>query len=532
MRAYACILLGCLAATNIMAVPARREWQTKKLSDGSEVRVCLVGDEYYHFWQTEDDKIALPQEDGTFVLSDETAPTSKEIRARKKASPMFVEQPHKIGTPNLAPRGLVILAAYEDVDFQAENTQTAMSDMMNKEGYDYNGATGSAADYFKAQSNGQYAPIFDVVGPVVLPNNRAYYGANTSKPGTDIRPDEMIYDACAAVDKLVDFSQYDSNNDGKIDLVYVIYAGKGEADGGPAESIWPHRWTSYGTFDGKSLYDYACSGELEGFNDDNKRNGIGTICHEFGHVIGLPDYYDTNYKTNYDAGLTPNDWNIMDQGCYNNDGKTPPNYSIFDKYFIGWATPKFLAKDDQKFIQMTTDYNDAYQITGSSALVPYYSTDTVLYIENRQPDGWDTYLPGHGMIVWQVVYDQDAWDNNAPNNTANKPRLTLLAADGNLMIGNIVEQGVTLHEGKSDPFPGTANIEAFYAFTGCELTDIQETDGVIKFSFNGAEDPATNIENPMSKGDSRKMLHNGQLFIIHGNKTYTIYGQNITTFNN
>ena len=491
----AVLLSGALSLLN--AVPARRGWQTRTKADGSTIELQLIGDEHYHFWETRDGRIAEEQEDGTFVITDEKHPSEEVIAERRACSPLSARRAPKVGEVNLAPRGLVVLAAYPDVAFNPDNTQQAIEDMMNKEGYDYSyhskgttyTATGSAADYFKAQSDGKYRPVFDVIGPALLPHNRAYYGGNrTSEQGTDKTPAQMIVDACKAVDDAVDFSLYDNNNDGWIDFVYVIYAGKGEADGGPAEAIWPHNWYVYNgagiecRLDGLLLNSYACSGEINGITDG--RTGIGVICHEFGHVIGLPDYYDTNYKTNYEEWLTPNDWTIMDQGCYNNEGNTPPHYSIFDKYFMGWATPKFLGKDDQRYVRMGTGYSDAYQITGGSSLVPYTDPGTIYYIENRQQEGWDAYLPGHGMIVWQVKYRASAWYGNTPNNTAHDPRYTVIAADGSLMIGSCVEKGVVKHTGDTDPFPGSAGVTTYQPFGGCRLADIEETNGKITFFFN------------------------------------------------
>ena len=90
---------------------------------------------------------------------------------------------------------------------------------------------------------------------------------------------------------------------------------------------------------------------------------MGTPLHEYGHVIGLPDYYDTEYaSTNYTESRTPGEWSIMDQGSYNNDGNTPPNYYIFDKYYLGWATPKFLSTADKKNIPAMHNTDRAYSL--------------------------------------------------------------------------------------------------------------------------------------------------------------------------
>ncbi|MBR0296218.1 MAG: M6 family metalloprotease domain-containing protein [Paludibacteraceae bacterium] len=477
-----CLLF--LGISTLFAVPAYRGWQQRTLSDGSTITVRLVGDEFYHFWETEDGKIATMQDDGTFVVTSDNRPTAKKIAKLRKASPMYkTTTPRKVGGHNMAPRGLVILVNFSDVSFNSANSQSAMNDLMNSTNYTHNSASGSVREYFRAQSNGQYVPDFDVVGPVTLANTRASYGGNTSsQQGSDTDPAQMIVDACKAVDASVNFATYDNDNDGEIDFVYVIYAGYGEADGGPTESIWPHNWyvssgagyTCY--LDGKKLDNYACSGELN-YSDDT-RTGIGTIAHEFGHVIGLPDYYDTDYGTNDDNGVTPYKWSIMDQGSYLNGGRTPPNYSVFDKYYMGWITPKFLAKDEKKNVTLTTAYDDGYQITGGASRVAYTNTNTVYYIENRQKSGWDAYIPGSGMLVWQVKYSQSVWNNNQPNNTAGSPRYTIVPADG---------KTTNFGRNASDAFP-TSSVTTYTPFTGCELTEIAKSGSNITFKYNGGQE--------------------------------------------
>ena len=355
------------------AVPARRGWEQHFSTDGTSVELQQQGDECYHYWETRDGKLALPLGNNLFELTDANTPTPAQVAARRAGSPYYTRDARKIGAINMAPRGLVILVAYADLPYCAENTQSAIDSMMNHPGYSYNGATGSARDYFIAQSDSQYRPVFDVVGPVTLPHNRAYYGANNSA-GSDQNPAQMTVDACRLVDGEVDFTRYDNNNDGEIDFVYVLFAGIGENDrNGEAEAIWPHNFYAGSKncwLDGKKLNNYACSGEVDGLT--GLRNGIGTLCHEFSHVLGLPDYYDTS-SSGYNSThiLTPNDWSIMDYGCYNNGGNTPPNYSIFDKYFLGWATPALLAEGAQLNVSLGTGYDEGYQINGGTTLLPY-----------------------------------------------------------------------------------------------------------------------------------------------------------------
>jgi len=522
---------------SLLAVPARRGWQQHAMADGSVVEIQQWGDEFYHFYQTRDGQLALPQSDGRFVLTDEKAPSASQVAARRAASPLR-RMPQTVGTVNLAPRGLVILVSYADLAYQSINTQEAMDSMMNVAGYDYNGATGSVRDYFIAQSDSAYQPVFDVVGPVTLSQNRAYYGTNGSN-GSDKLAYQMIIDACQAVDDQVDFTRYDNDNNGEIDFVYVLYAGIGENDkNSVAESVWPHNWYVYSGagksiyLDGKRLNNYACSGEIDGVS--GKRNAIGTLAHEFGHVIGLPDYYDTAGGTNWTDYLTPNDWSIMDQGCYNNDGKTPPNYSVFDKYFIGWATPEILKAGDSINVTLTTDYNCGYQITGGTELLPCTTANTIIYyIENRQQVGWDAGLSGHGMIVWKVNYNASAWAANTPNNVYSNMRYQLMAADGSAMIGLVPGESSYAHTGATDAFPGTANITSYTPTANCAMTDITESGDTIYFKYNGGRtipvDPTAidRSSSPWGGDRGRLILRDGQIIIVRDDKQYNIIGTQI-----
>ena len=467
------VLSLLLVASTMFAVPARRDWQTKTTPDGTTITVRQVGDEFYHFWETTDGKIARMQSDGTFVVTDEARPSSEQMSQRRQASKKYQSrQIRKIGASSMPARALFILVSFSNQTFK----DASATYYKTKLGDSSDGAM-SMYNYLKLQSNGAYAPPVDVFGPVNVNKTYATYGANNYY-GDDVNPAQMIVDACKGLDSEIDFSQYDANNDGIVDNVYVIYAGKGEADGGNENTIWPHQWdlTSAGlslTLDGKKIISYACSAELNG----NSKCAMGTPLHEFGHVIGLPDYYDTEYaSTNYSEARTPGEWSIMDGGSYNNDGNTPPNYSIYDKYYLGWLTPKFLAKDGEgQNITLTTDWGDGYQIAGKTSLQAATNTSTIYYIENRQKTGWDEYLPGHGMIVWQVKYNSTNWNNNDLNNTGGSPRYTVYSASGDpTNIGKA-----------SDPFPGSKVVRTFDAVTGSKLEEITETGGNITFKYNG-----------------------------------------------
>ena len=431
-------------ALSAMAVPAKPGVRTYRQPDGTTVQYIVHGDEYYHFVTDLNGNLMVKNAAGYYVRTGEK-PDNARIKARRAQGRM---QPQRrmpnTGNVNLAPRGLFILVNFADnnAKFQSSNSLEEMRKMLNEEGYSYDGAPGSVKDYFKAQSGGKYNPQFDVYGPVELPKNRAHYGENDDFDN-DMYPDPMVIEACKALEDKIDFTLYDGDSDGEIDFVYIIYAGKGEADTEVEDYIWPHQWaiaepieeggaghTVY--LDGKLLNVYACGPELSGMGG---RNGIGTLCHEFSHVLGLPDYYDTEYGDNDDDGRTPYDWSLMDHGSYNNDGITPPNWSAYDKYYVGWFTPAIL--NSEKTVELPADGKTSYCVKLDGIQPEATSTDTVYYIENRQQEGWDEYLPGHGMLIWQVVYDQEAWDGNVPNNEAGQPRCTVLSASGSVSAGSV-----------------------------------------------------------------------------------------------
>lgn len=384
-----------------------------------------------------------------------------------------------------SPKSLVILVNFSDLSFKINSPKEAFTDLLNKEGYSDNGATGSARDYFRDASNKVFTPQFDVVGPFDLPNPMAFYGANVSD--TDKNPRQMIIDACTQADlNGVDFKQYDTDNDGYVDNIFVYYAGYNEAEGGPVNTIWPHRWSlasSNTKFDGKIIYDYACTSELRGSSGSNMC-GIGTFCHEFGHVLGLADYYVTMGDSKHQ---TLSSWNIMDSGPYLNNGNTPPTYSAYDRFFLKWLVPIELKSPQQVTLPPLLDSNKAYIITqnGNHNLNGANPNPTEFFtLENRQKTGWDAYLPGHGMLITLINFNQNTWDANWPNNDPNAMGVDIIEADGIASESSL----------RGDPFPGTSKRDYYDpklrsgVVINKPITYIREKDGIITFRFMGGGD--------------------------------------------
>ncbi|MDD3322207.1 MAG: M6 family metalloprotease domain-containing protein [Paludibacter sp.] len=448
----------------VFAVKAFPDPITVKQPDGTLLTVVLNGDEFHHYKTTEDGYVLKENLKGVYYYAKLNAnlklvgsnvlaknPNQRSlddyrffksidrkniltnIQSDRMKSKMLVspELPQKTFQLNGTPKSLVILVNYKDTNFVVPTAQAAFTNLLNEDGYSANGGTGSARDYFMASSYGKFAPDFDVVGPFNLPNPMSYYGGNDAS-GNDLHPVQMIIDACTAANSTVDFSQYDTDNDGKIDNVFVYYAGYNEAEWGPENSIWPHRWqvlknfnyfgrTSSITFDGKLLRDYACTSELKG-NSGTNMCGIGTFCHEFGHILGLVDLYNTDDQSKPTLGS----WSIMSNGNYLNNSNTPPTYSTWDRFYLGWLTPEEVNSASNLTIlpiyqgktEPENTNNQSYLLSATTHnLVGGHPNPSEFFLlEYRKKTGWDTYLPAEGMCIWHIDYDPNVWNNNEPNN--------------------------------------------------------------------------------------------------------------------
>lgn len=428
------------------AVPANPRPFAYIQPDGSKIVLTLIGDEHFHVYLDQDERAVEIGSDGYVkVMADD----GKQLIAVKRSEAVVrnnvtaLHQVCKEATTGIV-HGLIVLVNFSDKKFV--NTKEAIADQMNVEGYSQNGATGSARDYFVAQSMGQFLPVFDVVGPVDLELPYRYYGGNLTN-GSDRHADIMIFSAVqkAVEQGLVDLSDYDRDGDGIVDMVYVIYAGLGEADGGDANTIWPHMWNlqssaqfAYQQIDGKRLGLYACSAEYRG---DMTFSGIGTFCHEYGHCLGLPDIYDVTYGGGYGMGS----YDIMSSGSYLNNGNTPPNYSGFERYSVGWLTYDDVNKSDDVRLSSIGESNVAVRLSSPTSPNEYF------VLENRQKTGWDAYLPARGLMITHIDYDEDVWEKNAVNADKNHQRVMMMAADN---VWNASTQS-------GDLYPGLLNNTAF-----------------------------------------------------------------------
>ena len=417
------IFIGVSSLNTLKAVPAYPGIIQQKQSDGTTLNFYLFGDEFFSWARTTDeytiklndvgDYVYMVQDsDGDLVMSeviahDPESRSKEELLFLSTIKPkMFysdsqmaiVKQAIAIrkvenakssrSFPTTGNRKLIcILIGYTDKAFT--KTQAQFNTL-------FNGTTGSVKHYYLENSYNQFNLTVDVAGPYTASRNMAYYGANDAS-GYDIRPRELVLEAINLADPHVNFAEYDNDNDGWVDGVYIIYAGYGEEAGGGANAIWAHAWSlaSAVTKDGVKLQKYSCSAELRGNSGTNITN-IGVICHEFGHVLGAPDYYDTNYSTGGQYEGTGN-WDMMAGGSWNNDGATPAHHNGFTKTKVyNWAPVVTLNQPVTVTLQQATyNSNSFYQINTTTA-------NEYFFIENRQQQGFDAYIPGHGMIIYHV----------------------------------------------------------------------------------------------------------------------------------
>ena len=508
-------LTGLLA----MAMPAVRK--PAHLSTSGDVTVRLHGDEFFNYYTTDDGytvmrnqhgqwEYARPQ-DGRLVTTGVAAHNAgarsaqelqlladvgKDARDESRlAQARYMREQLRQEAQQRASRfdykrfrGLIILVEYNDLGFEMDNPQEFYNHMVNDEnytGYTLGGKNvscpGSVRDYYRDQSGGLFDPVFDVVGPVKVDYNSTSHRqtSNTSS---------IFLSALKSVNSQVDFSLYDGDNDGNIDLVFFIGAGPASSyEGNNSNLLWPHQ-SSFGTLqtlftrlDGKKPANYACCTEIYGWQDNPssmETQGIGVMCHEFSHVLGLSDHYDTDYSSSGGECLTIGAWDIMDEGGSNNVARTPAAYTLYERWSLGWCNPPVITEPGMYTL-------NALDGTGDGFILKSPDSKEYFTLENRQKTTrWDRYLPGHGMLITRIdSSDVSSWNSNKVNVNPNHLHLELLRAWSN----------VTSRSLDSDPFPGTRHVVRInntttpnlVTWSGKEnpfhITRIQEKGGIISF---------------------------------------------------
>ncbi len=423
--------------------------------------------------------------------------SSGQLSMMKSIKGMVEKERAERAFPTTGNRKLVcILIGFKDRSFS--KSRNDFYNLFNQIGYSVDGASGSVKDFYKENSYGKLNLSVTVTGPYTAANNMSYYGGNNSN-NQDKNPRALITEAVKAANKDVNYDNFDNDNDGTVDGIYVIYAGYGEEAGGSANAIWAHAWSiSTITLDGKKINRYSCSAELRG-NSGSGISRIGVICHEFGHVAGAPDYYDTDYSKGGQFSGTGR-WDCMAGGSWNNGGATPAHHNPYTKVYIyKWASATTLSSTK------TITLNNA--ATNSNSFYRYNTTTTNEYylVENRQKAKFDAHIPGHGMLIYHV--HKDIGNRNINITHPQKMYPVCASATSNpsstpSSYGSINSSGC--------PFPGSGNKTSFTDATtpnsrswagnktNKSLINIKESGGKITFDF---QIPCT----PLAKQNDRTL---------------------------
>jgi len=389
------LLLCHLGGAALLAVPASREKFRVVQPDGSIILLQRHGDEYYNWTTNEAGQIVEKDADGFWRPVAMTPAEHQARRRRAEAERRGRWADHD--TPRATNFGdrkvLCIIANFTDSTFISPDPNAHFTAMLNEEGYAVDGAIGSVRDYYMENSLGLYRPQFDVYGPVTLSQSSAYYDNNGSyRVGSAILE---AYDSLLVQGIEIPLADYDTDEDGNIDMVLFYFPGHNQAEGAGEESIWPHQSSNYfGTRDGKSFNRYFCTSELRG-SSGTDYSAIGTTCHEFAHSLGLPDFYDTDYETNGENTFTTGAFDLMAHGNYNDSGRRPPYLSVYERYMLGWMA------DEPDEIG-----SGAYVLAPVQQNYGYFSQTAVegeyFILECRNGEGWDSALPEKGLLIYHV----------------------------------------------------------------------------------------------------------------------------------
>lgn len=472
--------------------------------DGSIIEITLHGDEFWHY-TTSGGKVVELGNDGFYHPAVKPFYNPQKRRMNNLSRPIV---PARVaGRKSISigkKRFPVFLVEFSDLKFTVENPVEAFSKMLNERGYSENGGTGSVYDYYYENSCGQFDPAYDVIGPVTLSKGFAEYGGNNDN-GSDKDARGAFVEACslALAQNLIDFSQYDNDGDGYIDNLFFYFAGHNEAEGGSEDAIWPHQ--SYlGNFsaNGVRAGSYACTSEYRG-SSGTTMAGIGTFCHEFGHALGLPDFYDTDYEKNGTADAVYA-FSLMCNGNYNNNGRTPPYLGALERWILGWI-------EDLPELGTSQDVNMRPVYENGGCTTPTSVEGEFFLYEVRDGSGWDRYIkasnkdnPPSGMLVYHVDMSDD-------NLISSYPASSLWSSNDLNCYGShpcyyIVRPTISYSSYQDLMFPGTSGTTTFEGVdwakqeSGYKLTDIAYNDGTAAFKLSAFENRTLSGKVNDSKG--------------------------------
>lgn len=525
--------LFVLAASTVYAIPAAPVPFTDQQPDGAAVTLFVRGDEHFN-WMEDTEGYTVVKNKGWFEYA-EIGPSgrlnpngmivgrdnprarglqkrilpSQAIRAQsaRKVNGVSTSAGVSAAPDATAPVGnvknLVVMIRFSD---HVGRTLPSVSDVdvlfNSTGGHPTLAPTGSVKDVYLENSYGQMTLNSDInpgIGDwITVPNTEAYYANGNSGDSTLW---QALRSALDTLDAVIDFNDYDLDNDGRIDSIAFIHSGYGAEWGGTdayggttANRIWSHRWAiqpQWNSNDGVSVFDYHISPGVWGTSGSDIGR-IGVIAHETGHFFGLPDLYDTDSG----AGDGIGSWGMM-ANSWGFDGSQlcPPHFSPWSKIDLGWSTPVVISQPGQYVVNQAETNADIYRINSG------FPSNEYLLIENRQNAGFDCAIPQGGIAIWHIddsagfntqgYPGQSGWPDNG-----NHYRVALLQADGNYNLerGNNRGDSTDMHHAAGidaiGPGPGNhPNTDTYQNgnvnVTGITISDISASSASMTFCFNG-----------------------------------------------
>jgi len=513
-RLLSLLVLICVAYVVGWSVGAYPYPVKLKQSDGTELTVRLKGDEWYH-WTTTNDGYRIVQNASGIYEYAALSKTGEVIASGRKANDASLRQSSELkylkkvglnlgvtkssmqlaraailsplksasaitGFPSSGTRKLlVILANFSNTT--TTYSQSAFNNLMNQT--NYNG-TGSFKDYYSENSNGALTIQSTVTAWVNLSKTKEYYAPESKWP-------EFVHDALVAADLAgVDFSQFDNDGNRIVESVAIFHTGAGQEVTGSLNDIWSHSndlsndyLEASRTFDNVVVDNYTVQPEWYG---NKGMSTIGVLAHEFGHALGLPDYYDTDDTAN---GLQEGtgDWDLMCNGCYNGlyvSGDTPSHHNPLSKYELGWINVTTLSAVSSVTIKPIITDHVAYRLNTATS-------NEYFLLENRTQTNFDSRIPGEGMLIYHVDGNYISVHRNSNDiNTTSHQGLYIKSAYGTLNSVNA-------------PFPGAKNVTSFtdattpssLSWSGVETSKsitniVSQTNKDITFDFMALQDGA------------------------------------------
>jgi M6 family metalloprotease-like protein len=520
----------------VYAMPAYPGLVQIKQPDGEEISVYLRGDEKVHWMESPDGYSLLYDKNKRIVyaMANEAGnmvPSSIVFQSRQLRSSVIEKQlasipknlrysasqvntlkeiwnltNHSIKKASLRAttgtvRAICVLVQFPDKPLT--KTKEEFEQLLNQPGYSLDGALGSVHDFYYENSYGQLNLDITVIGPYTANHNLIYYGGNDQNGYDNYTHIEELAKSAAAYafnQSGIDPADYDNDNDGYIDAFHFIYAGRGEESGGGANAIWAHE-SEFSDSDidigNKKLNVYSCSPELR--NGSGGITRIGVICHEMGHIFGAPDFYDADGSDSGGSFTGTGRWDLMADGSWNYDGSCPAHINMYQKIKLGWVNPVTL-NAPQTITNMLNSAENAIAYTYNTSVPNEYYV-----LENRQKKGFDSYVPGSGLLIYHVSVENIDILYNQVNN-AHPQKMYPVCASSTFEVPGTTPNSYGYINTAGCPFPGTSGKTAFTDYTtpsaitwegtvsAKPITEICESGEMISFKFMQPDaEPVTNL---------------------------------------